>query len=83
MIRKLQLAADYRYVSIAFSSNSRGSTVRSCSGGSSVLFLLEALVFLIDNNFISGANVVAVQPFVGIFHLFEPLEISQFLVDIK
>uniref|UniRef100_T1DG12 Putative secreted protein n=1 Tax=Psorophora albipes TaxID=869069 RepID=T1DG12_9DIPT len=41
------------------------------------------LMLLVDDDFVAGTNVVAVEPLVGIFHLFEPLQIPQVLVNIK
>lgn len=40
-------------------------------------------MFLIDDDFISRPDVVAVQSFVGISHFLKSLEVTQILIDVE
>lgn len=41
------------------------------------------LMLLIDDDFVAGANIVAVQSLVGIFHLLEALQVAQILINVE
>lgn len=41
------------------------------------------LMLLVDDDFVTGANIVAVKPFVWILHLFQTLKVTQVLIDVE
>lgn len=45
-------------------------------------FVKTSLTFLVDDNFVTITNIVAVQLFMCKFHLFRPAKISEILIDI-